>query len=91
MPPSIVGGHSDADAIGSSAAPPLTVWHAENSDVLPSAAVAVAVIASPLATGAVRVVPVSIRPMPWPSVVVLTKPSQRAPSPLPLASQVALA
>ena len=56
--------------------------------MLPSAAVAVAVIASPPATVAVRLVPVSIRATPWPSVVVFTKPSQRAPSPLPLASQV---
>ena len=88
VPPVPAGGHSDADVIGWTV--PLVsvaVRHAENSDVLPSAAVAVAVIASLTEARAVT----SNCPAPLGFVVTESVPSQRAPSPLPLASHAALA
>ncbi len=68
-------------------APPERVTQAENSDVLPSGAVAVVVIAWSEVTLTVA----SIAAKPSTFVATLVAPSHRAPSPLPDASQVALA
>jgi hypothetical protein len=62
--------------------------HAENSDVSPSGAVAVAVITSPAASGGSGN---ARSASPDASVMTWTAPRNVAPSPLPLASHVGLA
>jgi hypothetical protein len=67
--------------------PAVTVWQAENSDVLPAGSVAVAVSERPTATSAGAV----CRKLAWPLAFVVTSTAERnaSPSPLPEVSHAA--